>query len=147
MFAFEEFGFNGIEDDFSSSNKGWETKKEVNSVKHLNFNGAEDYVESWGIDSLCSELGFYQGDSAEEGFFFSKYQRQPQQHESFSEYGLLDDMQFDIVSPPLQTCLDEIAKLGGSQLFQMLNSRRKSHMLSLWPHLNSLTTMEMGSNG
>ncbi|KAM3707890.1 hypothetical protein ACJW30_02G059000 [Castanea mollissima] len=113
LFAFEEFGFNGIEDDFSSSNKGWETKKEVNSVKQLNFNGAEDYVESWGIDSLCSDLGFYQGDSAEEGFLFSKHQRQAQQHESFSDYGLVDDMQFDIVSPPLQTCLDEIAKLGG----------------------------------
>lgn len=140
MFAFEEFGFNGIEDDFSSSNKGWETKKEVNSVKHLNFNGAEDYVESWGIDSLCSDLGFYQGDSAEEGFLFSKYQRQPQQHESFSDYGLLDDMQFDIVSPPLQTCLDEIAKLGGFPTLPDVEFQKKK------PYAFSLAPLELLNN-
>lgn len=46
VFAFEEFGFNRIEDNFSSFDKGWESRKEVNSEKHFNFNGAEDYFES-----------------------------------------------------------------------------------------------------
>lgn len=43
VFSFEEFGFNVVEDNFSSFNKSWESKKEVNSEKHFHFNGAEDY--------------------------------------------------------------------------------------------------------
>uniref|UniRef100_A0A2N9H614 Uncharacterized protein n=1 Tax=Fagus sylvatica TaxID=28930 RepID=A0A2N9H614_FAGSY len=113
VFSFEVFGFNVVEDNFSSFNKSWESKKEVNSEKHFHFNGAEDYGESGGIDSLCSDFGFYHGVSSEEGFLFSKYQKQEQQHESLSDYGLIDDMEFNIVSPPLHKCLEEIAKLGG----------------------------------
>lgn len=140
VFAFEEFGFNEIEDNFSFSDKGWESKKEVNSVKHHNFNGAEDYVESRGIDSLCSDFGFYQGDSAEEGFLFSEYQRQAQQHESFSDYGPVDDMQFDIVSPPLQTCQDEITKLGGFPTLPDVEFQKEK------PYAFSLATLELLNN-
>ncbi|KAG6667990.1 hypothetical protein CIPAW_01G139300 [Carya illinoinensis] len=74
----------------------------VGPGKCFHFNGP---AEEWGSDS-----GIYQEDLSEEDFNFSQHQ---QQEASFSENGLLDDLQFHAVSPQLHTCLEEIAKLGG----------------------------------
>ncbi|KAK7831031.1 hypothetical protein CFP56_027700 [Quercus suber] len=78
-------------------------------------------------------------ESAEEGFLFSEYQRQAQQHESFSDYGPVDDMQFDIVSP-FQTCLDEIAKLGGFPTLPDVEFQKEK------PYAFSLAPLELLNN-
>ncbi|KAF5464756.1 hypothetical protein F2P56_014808 [Juglans regia] len=107
MFSSEYFGFDGVEDQFSCSEKVWERMDEMNGGKHLHFNAE--------ADQRASGFGFYQKElSSEEGFLLSKYQQQEMQHVSLSGYGLVDDLQFHIGSPRLQTCLEEISKLGES---------------------------------
>lgn len=102
VFSFgEEFGFDAVEDNFTWSEKVWESMDKVGPGKCFHFNGP---AEEWGSDS-----GIYQEDLSEEDFNFSQHQ---QQEASFSENGLLDDLQFHAVSPQLHTCLEEIAKLG-----------------------------------
>ncbi|XP_059435115.1 DELLA protein RGL1-like [Corylus avellana] len=96
VFSFQEFGFHGVEAKFSCSDKMVESMEEENGGKQFNFNGEEDW---------CPDFGFYKEDSSEEGFLLFKYQQQ-------EDSGSLDDQHFDIVSPPLQTCLEEIQKLG-----------------------------------
>ncbi|XP_041003637.1 DELLA protein RGL1-like [Juglans microcarpa x Juglans regia] len=61
------------------------------------------------MDKVNGGKYFYQEDLSEEDFNFSQHQ---QQQVSFSEIGFLDDLQFHAASPPLHTCLEEIAKLG-----------------------------------
>ncbi|KAE8076693.1 hypothetical protein FH972_015327 [Carpinus fangiana] len=85
----QEFGFHGVEAKFSCSNEGLESMEEVNGGKQFNFNGAKDWV---------SDFGFYQQDLLKEGFLFSKYRQEEEEYQT--------------VSPTLQTCLEEIDKLG-----------------------------------
>jgi hypothetical protein len=85
----QEFGFHGVEAKFSYSDEGLESMEEVNGGKQFNFNGTEDWA---------SDFGFYQQDLLKEGFLFSKYRQ--------------EEEEYQIVSPPLQTCLEEIEKLG-----------------------------------
>ncbi|KAG6731609.1 hypothetical protein I3842_01G138000 [Carya illinoinensis] len=102
VFSFgEEFGFDAVEDKFTWSEKVWESMDKVGPGNCFHFNGP---AEEWGSDS-----GIYQEDLSEEDFNFSQHQ---QQEASFSENGLLDDLQFHAISPQLHTCLEEIAKLG-----------------------------------
>nr|QFI36153.1 DELLA RGL1-like protein [Boehmeria nivea] len=74
------------------------------------------------LNGLCSDFSFLSEDnfSIEEGFLYSKYQPQQQHdHGEISEFGLLnDDARFNVASPPLETCLEEIenAKLGGKNV-------------------------------
>ncbi|XVE65522.1 hypothetical protein DITRI_Ditri08aG0006500 [Diplodiscus trichospermus] len=67
--------------------------------------------EGAGIDFLSADNGFYRHDSVEEGFSFSKYRPQQQQKQPFTDC-LLDGVSFNVASPTLQTCLEEIEKLG-----------------------------------
>ncbi|KAK3188527.1 hypothetical protein Dsin_028088 [Dipteronia sinensis] len=87
--------------------------------------GAEEWGDGNNESIYCGDYGnFYQDVSSEEGFIVcSKYdhhrqqqQQQQQQQQTYSDYGLFDNLRFDdIASPPIQTCLDEIAKLSEIQ--------------------------------
>ncbi|XP_020205361.1 DELLA protein RGL1 [Cajanus cajan] len=95
--------FSTVDDNSSSSSDiFWEG---LNDVKKVQFSGAEDQGENGGIDSLYSDFGFFQYDPSEEGYLVStnqqKYQQLPSYHH-YHDYGQLDNLQFDMVSPPLQ---------------------------------------------
>ncbi|KAF8041454.1 hypothetical protein BT93_A0145 [Corymbia citriodora subsp. variegata] len=57
---------------------------------------------------------------------FSEYQQQEQLQELLSDYGLLDNLQYDIASPPIQTCLDEITKFSriSTELQDIIEARK-----------------------
>ncbi|XP_061344773.1 DELLA protein RGL1-like [Gastrolobium bilobum] len=95
---FSEFSFSGVEDKYSSSNDSLWATEGLNEVKKVHFSGAEDWGESSGF-------GFIPNDPTEdEGYLLStKYHQQP----SYEDYGPLDNLQFDMVSPPLQPYLGE----------------------------------------
>ncbi|KAF3456344.1 hypothetical protein FNV43_RR00994 [Rhamnella rubrinervis] len=113
MFYLEEFNFGGIQDKLCTEhNVGLNSVEEVDIGKQSQFSGADDWENSRGIDSFFSQYGFYEDDSLLEECLLPMYEDQEQQQESSSDYGLLDDLQFDVVTPPLQICLEEIAKLG-----------------------------------
>lgn len=133
MSSSEYFGFEEVEDhQFSRSEKGWERIDEMNGGKHLHF-----YAEA---DQAC--FGFYQKESSEEVFLLSKYQQQEMQHVSFAGHGLVDDLQFHIGSPRLQTCLEEISKVGESSTLILYNEpknqKQQPFSLLLNKHENRL---------
>ncbi|GLT99002.1 hypothetical protein SLE2022_164730 [Rubroshorea leprosula] len=74
-----------------------------------------------------------QDDSMEEEILFFKFQQQKQQVQSFSGYGLLDEHWFDIDSPPIQTNVQEITKLGGipNGIGGVETKKEKKHPFSL----------------
>ena len=109
VFSFDDLNIGGVPDKLSSSNKGFQSFEGGSKGKQSSFYGAKDWGETEGIDSLSSDNGFYRDDSLEEGFSFSKYRPQQQ---PFTDYGLLDGVSFNVASPPIQTFLKEIAKLG-----------------------------------
>ncbi|KAF3456343.1 hypothetical protein FNV43_RR00993 [Rhamnella rubrinervis] len=90
--------------------------KEVNIEKQSWLPGAEDWCKSEGVDSLSSDYGF-----------FENLEQQPG-----PEYGLLDDIQF-VVSPPLQTCKEEITECGKipSPDPDVESKKEKGHSVSL----------------
>ena len=112
VFSFDNLNIGGVADKLSSYNKDFESFEGSNRGKQSSFYGAKDWGETGGIDFLTSDFGFYRDDSLEEGFSFSKYRPQEQQQQPFTDYGLLDGVSFTAASPPIQTCLEEIAKLG-----------------------------------
>ncbi|KAG4990416.1 hypothetical protein AAZX31_09G035900 [Glycine max] len=94
------------DDNSSSSNDILWCTEELNELRKVQFSGAEDHGEYGGIDPLYSNFGFFPDDPSEqEGYLLStdqqKYHQQVQP--SYHDYGQLDDnLQFDMVSPPLQ---------------------------------------------
>lgn len=96
VFTLSQFSDNEVQDKPSSTGKHFDSKKEVNIEKQSWLPEAEDWVKSEGVDSLSSDYGFYE--------------KLPQQ--SSPKYGLLDNLRFDVVSPPLQTCMEDIAEFG-----------------------------------
>ncbi|XVE65521.1 hypothetical protein DITRI_Ditri08aG0006400 [Diplodiscus trichospermus] len=109
VFSFNELNNGGVPDKLSSSNEDFESFERVSRGKQSSFIG--DWGETTCIDSLSSDNGFYRYGSQEEGFSFSKYWPQQQQQHPFTD-SLLDGVSFNVPSPPLQTCLEEITKLG-----------------------------------
>ncbi|KAJ0033904.1 hypothetical protein Pint_24364 [Pistacia integerrima] len=116
MFSLEGFNFSEVQDKLSSTDNGFESMRGGNIGKQFNSYGTEDWGGSGAIDSLYSGYGFYQDVSSSEEIIFSKYPRlepQPEpRQQSYSDFGLFDHLGFDIASPPIQTCLEEISKLG-----------------------------------
>ncbi|PON93208.1 GRAS transcription factor [Trema orientale] len=86
--------------------------EEVNTEYRVHSYGGEKWGDSRATDYLSPDFGCHQDDISNEGFLFSKYQLKEQQEEKISDYELLNDTRVDIDSPPLETCLEEIAKLG-----------------------------------
>ncbi|KAK6254390.1 hypothetical protein SCA6_015695 [Theobroma cacao] len=114
VFTFDDLNIGGVPDKLRSSDKAFESFEGGGKGKQSSFYGGAHWGETGGIESLSSDYGFYQDDSLEAGFTFSKYrpQEQQQQQQPFTDYGLLDGVSVNAASPPIQTCLEEIAKLG-----------------------------------
>lgn len=101
IFPFEEYNFGGIWDDLTSTSKSPKNLDGVNMGKIGRLFGSENWGDDGGTD-----YGFNQ-ELVEEGLLFSKYQQQ-----SYLDYEVFDDRSFDILSPTLLPCMEEIAKLG-----------------------------------
>ncbi|XVF28216.1 hypothetical protein REPUB_Repub15cG0010300 [Reevesia pubescens] len=104
VFSFDGMNIGGVPDKLSSSNKDFESFDGGNKGKQSSFYGEEDWGETGGIDSFTSDYGFYRDDHSLE--------QQQQKQQPFTNYGLLDGVSFNSATPPIQTCLEEIAKLG-----------------------------------
>ncbi|KDP27927.1 hypothetical protein JCGZ_19007 [Jatropha curcas] len=111
MKSFENFDFHEVQDKLSST--------DINSENGEGHGGqlyaTEDWGESAGIDSNGFEHGFCKDNSSKENLMFL-----PREQESFRDYGLfdygiLDCLRYDVLSPQIQTSLEEIAKLGVDQ--------------------------------
>ncbi|KAM5550808.1 DELLA protein RGL1 [Rosa sericea] len=104
MFSFGEFNFGGVQDKLGPTVENMD----VESIGGKQVHEAENWG---GFGSLCSDYGIYGNGFSD----FTKYQQQDQQQQPqlISDYGVFDDMQFQFgaLSPPLQACLEEIAKL------------------------------------
>ncbi|KAG4956571.1 hypothetical protein JHK85_042951 [Glycine max] len=84
--------------NFSSSNDILWCTEELNELRKVQFSRAEDHGDYGGIDPLYSNFGFFPDDPSTN---HQKYHQQLQP--SYHDYGKFDDnLQFDMVSPPLQ---------------------------------------------
>ncbi|XP_038706545.1 DELLA protein RGL1-like [Tripterygium wilfordii] len=72
--------------------------------------GVEDRGGPGDIDSRCPEDGLPLDDFTE-GLIFCEDPQQDHQLQSFSDDGFLDNVRFDALSPYVEACLEEIAKL------------------------------------
>ncbi|KAF2312745.1 hypothetical protein GH714_039826 [Hevea brasiliensis] len=121
-FSFWEYNFCGSWDELSSTSKSSESVDGVNMGKIDKVYGTENWGDAGGID-----YGFYQTDSMEEGLLFCEYHQQ-QKPESYLDYELFDDRRFEIISPTLQTSLEEIAKLDEiSSGIQVISESKKKN--------------------
>ncbi|EEF43078.1 scarecrow-like protein 18 [Ricinus communis] len=98
------FNFQEVQDCFSSKNRNPEIVEEANGEPCY---GTEDSEESVSNFHQCSDTGFYKDNSSKGSLGFL-----PQQQEAFLDFGPFDDTRYNILSPPLQTCLKEIEKFG-----------------------------------
>ncbi|GMN73615.1 hypothetical protein TIFTF001_052206 [Ficus carica] len=89
--------------------------EEVNNAYEVSFRG-ENSGESRNSYYHSPDLGFLQDDFIAEEFLFSKCQLHEQQEDKYSDFGLLNDTRVDVASPTLETCLEEIAKLGENEI-------------------------------
>ncbi|XP_038722231.1 DELLA protein RGL1-like isoform X2 [Tripterygium wilfordii] len=78
-----------------------------NAWKKEQVHKEEDWGQARGTDSLGSDYGSYEDD----GFIFSKYLQQERQLQAILGYGLFDNLRFDVFSPALESCMDEIADI------------------------------------
>ncbi|XP_027339666.1 DELLA protein RGL1-like [Abrus precatorius] len=101
-YHFSEFSFNAIEDNSSSSNDIFWATEGLNEVKMVKFSGAEHWGESRGIDSLCSNFGFFPDGPSEEGYLLSTNEQNYHLQPSYHDYSQFDNLHFDMVSSPLQ---------------------------------------------
>lgn len=99
---------------------------------------AEDWGESGDISSF-SDYGFHRSVLMKQQAPFSEYQQREQQQQLFSDYGLLDNLRYDIASPPIQTSLDEMAKFSriSTELQDIIEARKYK------PLQFSLTSLEL----
>ncbi|RDX74758.1 DELLA protein RGL2, partial [Mucuna pruriens] len=92
-----------VDDNSSSSNDIFWATECLNEGENVEFSRAEDDGEYGGIDSLYSNLRFIPCDnSSEEGYLLSTNPQKYQQLPSYHDYAQLDNLQFDMVSPPFQ---------------------------------------------
>ncbi|KAL7178281.1 hypothetical protein ACSBR2_031435 [Camellia fascicularis] len=105
MFSLKQFNFGRVPDDYSSSNV-FESEEGRNVGEHAHLYGKEDRGEKGYIDSFSSDFGFFEENTVEDELLVSKYQQEHQQ-QLFSDFGILDDLYLDIVSPPFQSCHED----------------------------------------
>ncbi|KAH7573484.1 hypothetical protein ACOSP7_007182 [Xanthoceras sorbifolium] len=121
VFSLEGFTFVEVPAKLSSIDNGFLSVGGGNKGRRFDSYGAEEWGESGANGSIACDYGnFYQDVSSEEGVVCSKYddhhhqpeqEQQQQQQQTYSDYGLFDNLRFDMASPPTQTCLEENAKL------------------------------------
>ncbi|KAL2341681.1 hypothetical protein Fmac_009621 [Flemingia macrophylla] len=83
----------------SSSDISW---KGPNEVKKVQFSGAGDHGGCERIDSFCFDFVLFSDDPSEEGYLQYTNQQKFDALSSYHDYGELDNLQFDMASPPLQ---------------------------------------------
>ncbi|KAJ9145884.1 hypothetical protein P3X46_028212 [Hevea brasiliensis] len=115
MFSFDELNCFGFQDEFISTNVVSESTDGGDKGTNGPSYGAQEWRESAGIDSLCSDYGFYKENLWEQELLISSYEEQERLQQSFLDCEQFDDFKFNILSPPLETCLEEITKLGEIQ--------------------------------
>ncbi|XP_038706431.1 DELLA protein RGL2-like [Tripterygium wilfordii] len=106
VYPFDSCG--GFADRFSNSDNSLMdvVLEGGNGWKQDQVHGVEDWGQFQGTDSLGSDYGFYEDD----GFIFSKHLQQERQLQSILGYGLLDNLRFDVFSPPLEACRENIVE-------------------------------------
>ncbi|KAI3469295.1 hypothetical protein Pfo_025958 [Paulownia fortunei] len=116
MFHTEQFDFTEVSNG-SSESKSAQQVENKNSSEKVNFFGVEGRVPS-EIELFGSGIGFFhaQDNTDELGLAMSQHQIYQQQH--LKEFGNFDDLYLDVVSPPFQSCEDEIRKIIGSEEIQ-----------------------------
>ncbi|XP_022863251.1 DELLA protein RGL1-like [Olea europaea var. sylvestris] len=97
--------------DKNNSSKAFENEDGRKLVEN-GLRGRENWVESWGTDSLGSSLGFCQEHEniSMQNLLLYKYQQEKQLIE---EFGTLNDLYLDVVSPPFQFSKEDINQLVG----------------------------------
>ncbi|XP_038706439.1 DELLA protein RGL1-like [Tripterygium wilfordii] len=111
IFPLKESSCGGVPDKLCNSDKDLISMEGVNERKLDEVFGVEYREEPGDIDSLSPEYGFPLDDLME-GLIFCEDPQQDYQLQSFSDDVLLDDLRFDALSPSIEACLEEIAKLG-----------------------------------
>lgn len=98
-FSFNELSCSGFQDNFVSKTVGSEVA-DCGDTRN---------------DSFCSDYGFCQENFWDKESLISRYEEQEQLQQSFLDYMQFDDLRSNILSPPLEICLEEITKLGEIQ--------------------------------
>ncbi|KAI3469296.1 hypothetical protein Pfo_025959 [Paulownia fortunei] len=106
----ERFDLTRVSND-SSESKSIQQVESKNSSEKVDFYGVEGRVAS-DIESTGSGIGFFYAQDNEDQLGLTMSQHQIyQQRQHFKEFGNLDDLYLDVVSPPFQSCEDEIRKI------------------------------------
>lgn len=115
MFSFGAFDPVGILENLGSNNELDDVVGGRSGSKQSHYR-EEDWRDSSFTGTLSSDFGLYRDNLSESDFGFSKYQLQNQEENPLPAHDLLDDLNFEVDCPPLQTCLKEIANLGSKQI-------------------------------
>ncbi|WVY94040.1 hypothetical protein V8G54_033128 [Vigna mungo] len=94
--------FSTVDENSSSSNDIFWGSEEQNEIKKLHFSVAEDHGVYGGVDSSFYSNFEFSPDYPS-GYLISPNQEKYHQQQPYHDYGHLDDnLQFDMVAPPLQ---------------------------------------------
>ncbi|EXB71073.1 hypothetical protein L484_004208 [Morus notabilis] len=144
MISSGKLSSSGVEDKLGSNDKSSGSMEEDNIEYRVGFCG-ENLWDSTNACYLSPEFGFLQDDYSAEEFLFSKYQLH---EEKYSEFGLLNDARFNVASPPLDKCLEEIAKLGEDEIPSVISGIGESKKENKFPFpLASLELLRNYSGG
>ncbi|AES65006.1 DELLA protein RGL2 [Medicago truncatula] len=101
---FGDLSFNIVEDKLSSSNDiFWETNK-LSEMKNVKFSVEEDLGDYNGIESLCSNFGFFQDDPSQEDELLLSTDQQKYHQQPYQDYESFDNLHFDMVQFDEQQC-------------------------------------------
>ncbi|KAF8041683.1 hypothetical protein BT93_A0323 [Corymbia citriodora subsp. variegata] len=103
-----EHSFSGVEDRLSSSNRS-NGRIIAGEGLQVPFSKTEDWADSGDISSF-SNYRFHQCDLTRKQAPSSENKQREQLQQLSSDYGLLDNLQCNVASLPIQTCLGETTK-------------------------------------
>ncbi|CAK9138912.1 unnamed protein product [Ilex paraguariensis] len=143
--SIEQFDIGGFPNEYSPSMDFGSVAGENIIATQTHVHGAEDWWESGEINSFWSELGFSQDNKTEEELLLSEYQRE-HQVQLLSNFGSLDDLYVDIVSPPFQSCDEEISELLSipSQNSEVLEPEQEKSIIYSSPSFKVLNSYGSG---
>ncbi|KAF9623082.1 hypothetical protein IFM89_036479 [Coptis chinensis] len=101
FFGFEPFDYGRLQDIYVPF-EGYEKNGGINKGEQTQLFGLED----WGdLDLLCSQYGYQDTTVPEKGVLLSE---DNQQQQPYSDFGMLDDFQYNILSPPFEAPEDSV---------------------------------------
>ncbi|KAF7850974.1 hypothetical protein BT93_L4773 [Corymbia citriodora subsp. variegata] len=125
-----EHRFPGVEDRLSSSDRSY-GRIIAGEGLQVPFSKAEDWADSGDVSSF-SKYRFHHCDLRRKQTLFSENQQQEQLQQSLSDYGPLNNLQCNVASLPIQTCLGETTKLATSSTeLQDINEARKDKLFQI----------------